>query len=129
MTVQTETDFANAQCMTSLDGVSYAWTATKTLTLQNGWTNAPFDTSIATRKVVSGIVFFKCAIGSGTFELVFKLLPGVRPAHTVYLPVDLCDATNGRLEINASGNVAVEPEAPFSDAQCFTSLDGVSYSP
>jgi len=43
--------------------------------------------------------------------------------------VDLCDATNGRLQIEPSGVVTVEAEgAAFGNAACFTSLDGVSFA-
>jgi hypothetical protein len=45
--------------------------------------------------------------------------------------VDLCGATNGRLFIQADGTVSVQQQNgdPFSNAQCFTSLDGVSVAP
>jgi hypothetical protein len=45
----------------------------------------------------------------------------------VYVPVDLCDATNGRLLIETNGTVIVQADTVFSNAQCFTSLDGVSF--
>lgn len=48
------------------------------------------------------------------------------PDTAVYVPVDLCDATNGRLFIQANGVVTVQTETLFSNAQCFTSLDGAS---
>jgi hypothetical protein len=46
------------------------------------------------------------------------------------VPVDLCNATNGRLDIAPSGTVSVEQQNgdPFTNAQCFTSLDGVSFA-
>jgi hypothetical protein len=44
--------------------------------------------------------------------------------------VDLCGATNGRLFIQHSGVVTVEAEGgTFSNARCFTSLDGASFAP
>jgi hypothetical protein len=43
--------------------------------------------------------------------------------------VDLCNATNGRLFIQPSGVATVQAEnGTFSNAQCFTSLDGVSFT-
>jgi hypothetical protein len=58
------------------------------------------------------------------------LPPQFRPTTNVYVPVDLCDATNGRLEIQQAGDVLVQAEGgTFSDAQCFTSLDGASFVP
>jgi hypothetical protein len=123
--------FSNAQCFTSLDGASFALSATgfTGLTLQNGWTNAPFGTSNAAARNVSGIIHFKGAVASGTSGVLFTLPASFRPAKDVYVPVDLCNATNGRLHIASSGVVDVEPEGgTFSNAQCFTSLDGASFA-
>jgi hypothetical protein len=119
--------FSNAQCFTSLDGASYAPNATgfTALPLINGWTNAPFSTSNAGVKLINGVVHFKGAIATaGTSALPFLLPAAFRPVTDVYIPVDLCNATNGRLHIQHSGTVDVEVETSFSNAQCFTSLDG-----
>jgi hypothetical protein len=134
VTVEAEgSTFSNAQCFTSLDGASYAKSATSftTLSLVNGWTNAPFGTSNAAVRTVSGIVQLKGAIAtSGTNTVPFTLPAGFRPAANVFVPVDLCNATNGRLDISTNGTVSVEAEGgTFSNAQCFTSLDGVSFAP
>jgi hypothetical protein len=125
--VEVETLFSNAQCFTSLDGASYATNATgfTALTLINGWTNAPFATSNAALKLINGVVHFKGAISSGTNALPFVLPAAFRPSTDVYIPVDLCDATNGRLHIQKTGTVDIEEEnGNFANAQCFTSLDG-----
>jgi hypothetical protein len=37
--------------------------------------------------------------------------------------------SNGRLEIDRDGVVYVDAETSFTNAQCFTSLEGVSYTP
>ena len=98
----------------------------------NGWTNAPFGTSLATVEEVTGIVQFRGAIATGGTNPVAFVLPnaGFRPLTDVYVPVDLCNATNGRLHIQPSGAVDVEAEGGvFSNAQCFTSLDGASFAP
>jgi hypothetical protein len=59
-----------------------------------------------------------------------RAAPQFRPTTSVYVPVDLCDATNGRLEIEPNGDVLVEAEGgTFANAQCFTSLDGASFVP
>jgi len=99
------------------------------LTLKNGWINAPFGSSNAAVTNVSGIVHFKGAIAtSGTNNVPFTLPKAFRPATNVWVPVDLCNATNGRLVIQPSGVVSVEAGGgDFSNAQCFTSLDGVSF--
>src|SRR5207302_1787879 len=97
---------SNAQCFSSLDGASFAKSASSftALTLQNGWTVAPFGTSNAAVRTISRIVQLKGAIAtSGTNPVAFTLPAGFRPATAVYVPVDLCNATNGRLFIQHSG--------------------------
>src|SRR5260370_27784413 len=98
------------------------------LTLQNGWTNAPSSNSNAAVTNVSGIVRFKGAISGGSSAQAFTLPVAFRPRTEVYVPVDLCNAANGRLMIDPSGVVTVQAENAFSDAQCFTSLDGASFA-
>ncbi len=128
VSIETQGAFSDAQCLTSLDGASFALNSTgfKGLTLINGWTNAPFGTSDAEVRNINGIVHFKGAIATtGTNSKPFVLPSGFRPVHDVYVPVDLCDASNGRLYIQHTGVVNVEAEGgTFSNAQCFTSLDG-----
>lgn len=121
--------FSNAQCFTSLDGAWFMKTpnGAKALTLLNGWTNAPFGTSNALFERIYNIVYFKGAIGSGTVATVFTLPIGSRPVTNIYIPIDLCNANKGRLLIQTSGAVSVQAESSFSDAQCFTSLDGASF--
>ena len=98
------------------------------LTLINGWANDPFGTSIASIEEVSGVVQFRGAISSGTTDQPFVLPAGLSPANTVYIPIDLCNATKGRLLIQTNGVVIVQAEGnTFSNAQCFTSLDGASF--
>ncbi len=111
--------------------VSVAQAATWTpLTLENGWTTTFLPSSNAAVTNISGIVHFKGAIAtSGTNAQAFTLPAGFRPATTVVLvPVDLCNATKGRLFIFPGGVVMVRAEKAFSDAQCFTSLDGASFA-
>jgi hypothetical protein len=50
-----------------------------------------------------------------------------RPEHDVSISVDMCGASYGRLSIEPNGDVYVQPETLFFDAQCFTSLDGASF--
>lgn len=132
VTVQAEGGaFNNAQCFTSLDGASFALTTTgfSALTLINGWSNAPFGTSKAEAALISSIVHFKGAIATtGTSAEPFVLPASLRPSTDVYVPVDLCNATNGRLWIQPSGVVTVMAETAFSNAQCFTSLDGAWFA-
>jgi hypothetical protein len=133
VTVQAEGGaFSNAACFTSLDGISFAESArsfTK-LTLQNGWFDSPFGSYAPGARTISGIVHLKGAIAtSGSNPLPFTLPAGLRPAHVVFTPVNLCTATTGRLQIEPTGVVTVQAEGgAFSNAACFTSLDGVSFA-
>jgi len=80
--------------------------------------------------ITSGIVHFKGAIAGGTSALAFTLPAAFRPSKSVFIPVDLCNATNGRLDITPSGQASVEAASgTFTKAQCFTSLDGVTFVP
>jgi hypothetical protein len=124
--------FSNAACFTSLDGVEFAVSASAgtPLALVNGWTNAPFGTGKATAYRVGGFVYLAGAIATtGTNPVPFTLPATFRPTDVTFVPVDLCNATNGRLQIEPTGVVTVEAEGgAFSNAACFTSLDGVSYA-
>ena len=130
VSVQAEGPFSDAQCFTSLDGASFALSASSftPLALVNSWTGAPYGTSSAAAANIDGIVHFAGAIASGTNQVAFTLPAGFRPATNVYVPVDMCNATNGRLDIAPSGVVSVQAEGSFSDAQCFTSLDGAVFA-
>jgi hypothetical protein len=124
--------FSNAACFTSLDGASFAKSASSftPLTLQNGWTNSPFGTAAAAVRTISGIVHLEGAIATtGTNPVPVVLPAAFRPARVAYVPVDLCNATHGVLEIGTSGVVTVDAEGgAFSNAACFTSLDGASFA-
>jgi hypothetical protein len=120
--------FSNAQCFTSLDGASFALNDTgyTALTLINDWTDTVYGTASPAVANVNGIVHFEGAMSTtGTNTEPFVLPIGFRPAHDVYVAADLCGATNGRLYIQTNGKVTVQAQTAFSDAQCFTSLDGV----
>jgi hypothetical protein len=129
-TVQAEgAAWGNAQCFTSLDGVSFAKSASSfnTLTLENGWTSYGYGTASPAARTISGIVHLKGAITTAATDAAAFVLPAsLRPASRVSVPVDLCNATNGQLTIQPSGLVTVGAGS-WSNAQCFTSLDGVSF--
>ena len=113
-------------------GVTAAQAVTFTnLTLLNGWTAGPFGTGNPSVAIIGGIVHFRGAIAtSGTNPEPFVLPASFRPATNVFVPVDMCNATNGRLDIAPSGVVTVEAESGnFSNAACFTSLDGAWFAP
>jgi hypothetical protein len=101
------------------------------LTLVNGWANAPFGTSNAAVTNIFGIVHLKGAIktfSTNTNMVPFILPAGARPDTKVFVPVDLCNANEGRLFIKSTGVVRVQAETALSDARCFTSLDGASFA-
>ena len=99
------------------------------LALVNGWTGSPFGTSNPAVNKSNGIVHFKGAMAGGTASTAFTLPVAFRPHATVFIAVDMCNATNGRLVIDTHGVAQVEAETNFSNAQCFTSLDGASFAP
>jgi hypothetical protein len=131
VTVQAEGTFANAACVTTLDGVSFASSAASftKLKLRNGWQNAPNHTSPAAARLIAGIVHFKGAIHTkGTNPIASTLPKRFWPASEVFIPVDLCGANKGRLEISPRGVVTVSAEIDFSNAACSTSLDGATFA-
>jgi len=100
------------------------------LTLVNGWTGAGPSTAGPAARNISGIVHLEGAtLTSGTNPLAFTLPAGDRPAHDIFVKVDLCHADNGQLSIAPSGSVTVQAEGGnWANAQCFTSLDGASFA-
>lgn len=99
------------------------------ITLQNGWVGGPFGTRDPAVGKANGIVYFRGAMATaGTSPLAFTLPPAFRPIKEVFVSVDMCNETYGRLQIDPSGTVTVEAPT-FSNAACFTSLDGVFFAP
>lgn len=130
-TLQAESDFKYAVCFTSLEGASYAragdgFTA---LDLINGWVTYGDGTRAPAARLAGGVVQFEGALSNGTTNAAFILPASMRPAKKVSLPVDMCDSTNGRLVINPDGSASLWAENAFEEAQCFTSLEGVSFRP
>jgi hypothetical protein len=99
------------------------------LTLMNGWETyrgSPKPEIFAYK----GIVHLKGAIKepTGSDNEPFIVPAPFRPAATVAVKLDLCDAENGVLIIEPDGETDIGSEDNGSDPQCFTSLDGVTYS-
>lgn len=122
-------NWSNAQCFTSLDGVSFGRSAKSftPLALKNGWAKYALGTASPAARKVSGIVHLEGAMQTkGTNQVAFTLPAGYRPALRVFVPVDLCGATNGDLFIQPDGSVSVDAEGGiWANAQCQTALDGV----
>lgn len=113
-----------AEAQTTAQATSFT-----SLKLLNGWTNAPDGTAHPSVRTIAGVVYFKGAMStSGSSAHAFTLPKAFRPPVSVFVPVDMCNATKGRLNILPSGVVHVQGENAFSDAQCFTSLDGAWFA-
>jgi hypothetical protein len=119
-------------CFTSLEGVTFAASASgyTAATLQNGWVNAVFSTRNVAYKSDGGIVRFEGAVGNGTAATIFTLPADLRPPRTMYVNINLCGGRQGRLDVFTDGRVSVEVPSTgaFTDATCFTSLEGASFA-
>ena len=125
----------NASCFTSLDGATFAKSATSftPLTLQNGWASYGEGTTSPAARKISGIVHLEGAMSNSTTPFdpaAFTLPAGFRPTHSVDVSVDTSDANRGHIEISPNGQVVVFAEGDvWSNAAFFTSLDGASFAP
>src|SRR5450432_1661605 len=77
--------------------------------LVNGWT-ALQGLGIPEFEEVNGVVRFRGTIRAGSTAFAFTLPAGSTPAADVYLPLTLCNGTNGRLLITSAGVADVEAE-------------------
>jgi hypothetical protein len=130
VTVESEYAFSYAACFTSLEGAKFGIDSTgyTPLTLINGWVSYGGGTrNPAVRSIGNDVQFQGAMSTGGTNAAPFVLPAGFRPSKKVYVAVDMCDATNGRLAIAPNGTVTVEAESGFGNASCFTSLEGVSF--
>jgi hypothetical protein len=111
----------------------------KGLTLKNGWDGGSFNTrSPAVAIDAQGVVHFKGAMSqsAGSNTNAFNLPAKYRQKQNkfLYVTVDMCDSSTGRLIINPNGTVNVQTDiddhvaGADTDAQCFTSLEGASFS-
>jgi hypothetical protein len=99
------------------------------LALINGWTDGGFRTAKPAVAVISGIVHFKGAMSSSGSDSEAFILPAkFRPRNAVFVQVGMCDGTTGRLIIGTNGITSVHAENDFTNAACFTSLDGASFA-
>jgi hypothetical protein len=123
-------DFTQAQCFTSLEGATFALSAAgfTPASLQNGWVNAPFATRNLAFKNDDGTLRLEGAVSTGAAVTLFTLPPELRPARNTYVNVDLCSGKKGRIYALPDGTVNVQATVAFTDAQCFTSLEGVALS-
>lgn len=127
MSVESTTDFSDAQCFTSLDGVSFTVGAATRLTLRNGWVNREYGTRPAKARVLANTVRLSGAISQGTRATAFQLPEGMRPSRPTYVAIDLCNGVPGRLLVLPTGKVKVQSSEDFGAASCFASLEGATF--
>jgi hypothetical protein len=104
----------------------------RNLDLKNGWSAYGSNNySPAAALDAQGIVHLRGAIAQGIADgnNFARLQRAFRPDKDVYLPVDMTNANQGRVIILQSGQASATAEAggSQSNAQLFTSLDGVTY--
>jgi hypothetical protein len=113
---------------TTASATPLKWTK---LTLINGWTFYSAYTRIPTAAIdADGIVHLRGAMRevSGTDPTAFVLPGKMRPNKSVYVVTNLDNGAIGQLWIDPDGNVNADAPGPFSAAQGFTSLEGVTFS-
>ena len=99
------------------------------LTLLNGWVNYNGDLRPPAWALdVQGVVHFRGAIEGGTTTRFARLPLSIRPAVFIYLVTNLNLSALGRIYIAPDGYVYAEAYNSFTDAQAFTSLDGITYA-
>src|SRR5438477_4262252 len=111
-------------------GSAYAAPLTFTvLKLKNGWTAYSSTRVPAAAIDANDIVHLEGGMQqiSGSNQIAFVLPAKFRPSASVYIPVDLINGKIGRVNIFPDGNVYISAAANYSDAQSFTSLEGVTY--
>lgn len=104
-----------------------------TLTLSNGWQTDCFAAGTAGAALsVDGVVHLHgslCATPAPSSPQASTLPARFRPSKSVYLTVDECNGTTGRIVIDSNGHLTVVADPADTTAdQCFTSLAGVTYT-
>ena len=103
---------SSATCFTSLDGASFALSSKSftPLKLQPGWSE--FDNLFrkAAARVAGGFVHLEGEIKTaGTNPAAFTLPAKFRPSRNVYVLINLCTGSIGRLNIAPSGAAGSGP--------------------
>ena len=117
----------------SINGQDVQHLVFQPLTLKNGWTgNCSGGGAPAIAKSVEGIVHLRGGICEtpGSSNPAFTVPAGLRPSKPEFLVVDELDGYTGRIQIDTTGDVTVEPDPdhPNVSFSGFTSLAGVSYT-
>jgi hypothetical protein len=106
------------------------------LALLNNWTgDCGFGVGLPGVALdAQGVVHLRggiCNGVAGSSSEAFVLPARFRPTQILYLAVDECGSTTGRLVVGTDGTVFVEDDLSHptgTDSSCFTSLAGVSYT-
>jgi hypothetical protein len=124
----TQADSARPTSQTTLPSRA-ALPAWHTLTLRNGWTYGGWDSyRAAYYKDSQGIVHLRGSAANGsTADPAFRLPPGARPAHTLWLQVYAVNGTAGGLEIRPDGFAYLFDHFEGADVKGYSSLDGISF--
>ncbi len=135
VSVQSATANSVAQDFTSLEGVTFPKSAGplqfQPIVLKNNWVEYGNSTSKPAAAIdADNVVHLTGAIKQtgGSTSQAFVLAPKFRPNRAVFVHVNEVLARPGRLVINKDGTVYVMAGGAYSDAQSFTSLEGVTFS-
>ena len=99
------------------------------LTLSGGWRYGGFGSYHAAYYKDSGhVVHLRGSAASGsTTQAVFRLPPGARPSHTLWLAVYAFNGSSGGLEIRADGHAYLFDSNSGNNVRGYTSFDGVTF--
>ena len=100
------------------------------ISLTNGWTNyySAGKRPPAWALDVQGVIHLRGAIQDGSTTTFGRLPQSVRPSAKLYIVTDLCAAAVGRITVDTDGFLEVDYLDVFSDATCFTNLEGVTWA-
>ena len=132
-TGEVDVSAGNAVGYTSLAGISFPVSSTKwhNFKLEGEWKSAPprYDTGAPAYAVVNGVVYLSGSMYQPVADSrVWSQPPAAaRTADVIDREVDTADAMAGAVTITATrGRVGTNS---FSNAQIFTSFDGIAYPP
>lgn len=111
-----------AYAATSLSHTGLTW---HTATMQHGWGVYSTGYANAGYSVAGGVVHLRGAISGGpSNSLAFRLPPGYRPGHFLFLPIYTFGGSVGSVEITPQGYVT-----PFgTSAGSYAGLDGINFA-
>jgi hypothetical protein len=99
------------------------------LKLRNGWRPSAASALGAPAYGLNGtgVIYLRGALKLGHATLVAVLPAGARPAHDLFLAIEVGNFSTGRLEIMPNGDMLIISH-PALSSFLFSSLDGVSFA-